>query len=185
MAVLRLYAVERRPSPTWWPADAHTDEQSLQEIVRRSDVEFVTAPAAGDVTSMLLDGSHDATAASLSRRVEDLTEDAPRQPLSSRWTSAAGGGEGSKTADRTVQEALALVDGSGRAFVGDSAAATYAAVRDCGLVEYRLLSETRFYAVGLSRRSRFRDPINAALLTLREHGVINRLQTKYSVLKSF
>ena len=180
MAALRLYAVERRPSPTWWPADpvdSQVTRQSLQQLVKRPNVEFVTAPAAGDVTSSLLDGSEDATAASLRRRVEELTDGTPWQPLSSRWT---GGRQRSTASDRTVQEALGLVDGSDRAFVGDSAAATYAVMRDCDLVEYRLLPETRFYAVGLSRRSRFRDPINAALLTLRERGVIHRLQTKYA-----
>lgn len=182
MAALRLYAVERRPSPTWWPADADVDDdgvtrQSLQELVKRPDVQFVTAPAAFDVTTHLLDGSGDATSASLRRRVE-LTDSAPPQPPSSRWTSDAGPAQGSTVADRTVQEALGLVDGSGRAFVGDSAASTYAVARDCHLVEYRLLPETRFYAVGLSRRSRFRDPINAALLTLRERGVVHRLQSK-------
>lgn len=183
MAALRLYAVERRPSPTWWSADAVTDDgvtrQSLEQLVKRPDVEFVTAPAAGDVTSLLLDGSGDATAASLLSRVEELTDGSPKQPSGSRWLVAAGASHGSTVADRTVQEALALVDGSGQAFVGDSAAATYAVARDCDLVEYRLLPETRFYAIGLSRRSRFRDPINAALLTLRELGVIHRLQTKY------
>ena len=78
MAALRLYAVERRASSSWWPADDSIDDggtrQSLQELVRRPDVEFVTAPAAGDVTSLLLDGSGDATAASLRRRVEELAD---------------------------------------------------------------------------------------------------------------
>jgi len=184
MAALRFHAVDRRPSRTWWPTDADTDDggtrQSLHELIKRPDVEFVTAPAAGDVTSQLLDGSGDVAAASLRRRVEELTDGAPRQPLSSRWTFAGGAGQGSTAADRTVDEALGLVDGSGRSFVGDSAAATYATARDCDLVEYRLLPETRFYALGLSLRSRFRDPINAALLTLRERGVIHRLQTKYA-----
>ena len=183
MAALRLYAVERRPSPTWWPVHADVDDdavtrRSLQELVKRPDVQFVTAPAAGDVTTVLLDGSGDATSASLRRRVEDLSDSVLLQPPSSRWTVAADAGQGSTAADRTVQEALELVDGSGRAFVGDSAASTYAVAQDCNLVEYRLLPETRFYAVGLSRHSRFRDPINAALLELREHGVIHRLQTK-------
>ena len=188
MAALRLYAVERRQSSSWWPADADPDvavtRQSLQEVVRRSDVEFVTATSAGDVTTLLLDGSQDATAASLRRRVEGLTDGAPRQPLSSRWTAVAGAGHGSTaTADRTIQQALGLAAADwGRVFVGDSAAAMYAAARDCDIVEYRLLPETRFYAVGLARRSRFRDPINAALLTLQEHGVIHRLQTKYSAV---
>jgi len=183
MAALRLHAAERRPSAFCWPAaddgsDAITSRQSLTELVKRPDVEFVTAPAAGDVTTLLLDGSGDATAAVLRRRVDELTDGAPlRKPLSSRWTAA---GHGSTAADeRTVQEALQLVDGSGRAFVGDSAAASFAAARDCDLVEYRLLPETRFYAIGLSRRSRFRDPINAALLSLRELGVVHRLQAKY------
>jgi len=188
MAALRLYAVEHRSPSSWWQADDSIDDggtrQPLQELVKRPDVEFVTAPAAGDVTSTLLDGSGDANAASLRRRVEELTDSAPPQLLSSKWTAGASAGDGSKAAGRTVQEALGLVDGLGRAFVGDSAAATYAVLRDCDLVEYRLLPETRFYAVGLSRHSRFRDPINAALLTLREHGVIHRLQTKYDASMS-
>ena len=181
MAALRLGgAVERRPPPVWWPPDDDAaGRQSLRDLVRQSGVEFVTAPAAGDVTAHLLDGSGDATAAALRRRVDELANGAPRRPLSSRWTvEASGAGPG---ASRTVQEALDLVvdGGVGRAFVGDSAAAAYAAARDCDLVEYRLLPETRFYAVGLSRRSRFRDPINAALLTLAERGDIHRLQNKY------
>jgi len=185
MAALRLYDVERRPTPTWWPvginlADDGVARQPLQDLVTHPDVKFVTAQAAGDVTAQLLDGSGDATASSLRPRVGDLTEGAPRRPLSSRWTDAAGAGQGSTAAQRTVQEALALVHGAGRTFVGDSAAASYAAARDCDLVEYQLLPETRFYAVGLSRRSRFRDPINAALLTLGERGEIHRLQTKYA-----
>ena len=185
MAALRLYAVERRPSASWWLVDAGTDDgvahhqTRLQELVERADVQFVTASAAGDVTTFLLDGSGEATSASVRRRVDELTDSVPLQPPSSRWTYPAGDGKGSTTAGRTTQEALRLVDGSGRAFVGDSAASTYAVARDCDLVEYQLLPETRFYAVGLSRRSRFRDPINFALLRLRELGVIHRLQNKY------
>ena len=187
MAALRLSAVDRRPAASWWPVDAGTDSEDvtrhqtrLQELVKRPDVQFVTAPAAGDVTTFLLDGSGDAASASVRQRVDELTDSVPLQPPSSRWTSAAGDGvKGSTTAGRTVQEALRLVDGSGRAFVGDSAASTYAVARDCDLVDYQLLPETRFYAVGLSRRSRFRDPINFALLRLRELGDIHRLQNKY------
>lgn len=184
MAALRLHAAERRPSRTWWPVHVSSDDavtrQSLQDLVQRPDIEFVTAPAARHVTSLLLDGSGEKTAASLRRRIEELTDGAPRQRQSSRWIADGGAGRDSASTERTVQEALGLVDGSGRAFVGDTAAATYAVARDCDLVEYRLLSETRFFAIGMSRHSRFRDPINAALLTLRERGAIHQLQTKYA-----
>ena len=180
MAALRLYAVERRPSPTWLSDidDTAVTQHSLQELVKRPDVQFVTAPASGDVTRLLLDGSGDATSASLRRRVEESMDSSPPHPLSSKWTNGPGAGQESTAADRTVQEALRLVDGSGRAFVGDSVASTYAVAQDCHLIEYRLLPETRFYAVGLSRRSRFRDQINGALLRLRELGFFHRLQTK-------
>jgi len=145
---------------------------SIRDLVGWRDIDYAVE-SDGDLTVLLGSGDHSAVL------LERAITDSRRSPVP--WQTD----DPQRDIGVGPEAVMTAIGGRGddrraTVFVGDSLAAQYAARRSCGRVgEIGVLSETKFYSIGLHRKDEhIKNAINSALMLLTDQGIVKQLQNR-------